>query len=193
MKRMHQRGFTLLEVLLVILLMGLAASAVTMGMGGSDKKKKLEATAKQFIATTEMVLDETVLNGFFIGIIVEDTSYKYVVYDDEKWQDLTQDRLLSERQMNEGVQIDLMLDGLPLAQEDEDDESFLGQSLMEQWAEEREKFPEPQILLFPSGEMSAFELTFVSEDESGNKVTALVVGDGLGRLTLGRKDDFDHQ
>ncbi len=184
-------GFTLMEVLLVVLLMGLAASAVTMTMSGADRNKELERTALQFMAATEMVLDETVLSGHFIGIVVEDTSYKFVYYDEAKWHALDNDRLLSERQMDQGVEISLILDGLPLVQEDEEQDSWFEEPLIEKSEEDKKKFPEPQIMLFPSGEMSSFEMTFFSHDEKGEEIEALVVGDSLGRLTLGRDDETD--
>lgn len=181
-----------MEVLLVVLLMGLAASAVTMTMSGADGKKELERTALQFMTATEMVLDETVLSGHFIGIVIEKTSYKFVFYDEGKWKSLDKDRILAERQMEDGVEISLVLDGLPLVQEDEEQDSWFDEPFIEEKTEEeKKKFPEPQILLFPSGEMSAFELTFFSEDDQGNEIEALVVGDSLGRLTLGRDDEFD--
>ncbi|NRB22841.1 type II secretion system minor pseudopilin GspH [Shewanella sp.] len=192
MKQLRQQGFTLMEVLLVVLLMGLAASAVTMTMGGADGKKQLERAALQFMAATEMVLDETVLSGHFIGIVIEKTSYKYVFYDEGKWKSLDRDRILAERQMKEGVEISLVLDGLPLVQEDEEQDSWFDEPFIdEKTAEEKKKFPEPQILLFPSGEMSAFEMTFFSVDEQGNDIEASVIGDSLGRLSLGRDDEFD--
>ncbi|MCJ8302027.1 type II secretion system minor pseudopilin GspH [Shewanella sp.] len=192
MKLLRQQGFTLMEVLLVVLLMGLAASAVTMTMSGADGKKELERTALQFMTATEMVLDETVLSGHFIGIVIEKTSYKYVFYDEGKWKSLDRDRILAERQMKDGVEISLVLDGLPLVQEDEEQDSWFDEPFIdEKTEEEKKKFPEPQILLFPSGEMSAFEMTFFSEDEQGNEIEALVVGDSLGRLSLGRDDEFD--
>lgn len=181
-----------MEVLLVVLLMGLAAAAVTMTMGGADGKKQLERAALQFMAATEMVLDETVLSGHFIGIVIEKTSYKYVFYDEGKWKSLDRDRILAERQMKEGVEISLVLDGLPLVQEDEEQDSWFDEPFIdEKTAEEKKKFPEPQILLFPSGEMSAFEMTFFSVDEQGNDIEASVIGDSLGRLSLGRDDEFD--
>ncbi|BAJ04168.1 type II secretion system minor pseudopilin GspH [Shewanella violacea] len=192
MKQLHQKGFTLMEVLLVVLLMGLAASAVTMTMSGADPQKKLERTALQFMTATEMVLDETVLSGHFIGIVIEKTSYKYVFYDEGKWKSLDRDRILTERQMDEGVEISLVLDGLPLVQEDEEQDSWFDEDFIEEESEEeKKKYPEPQILLFPSGEMSAFEISFFSEDDQGNEIEALVVGDSLGRLTLGRDDDVN--
>lgn len=185
----RQTGFTLMEVLLVVLLMGLAATAVTLGMSGASKEKALERSAQQFMMATEMVLDETVLSGHFVGIVVEDTGYKYVYYDDGKWKPLEQDRLLAERQMDPGVELVLVLDGLPLVQEDEEQDSWFDEPLIEKSAEEKKKFPEPQILLFPSGEMSAFELAFVSEDEMQQDIEVVVFGDALGRLRMGFEDE----
>lgn len=185
----RQTGFTLMEVLLVVLLMGLAATAVTLGMGGASKEKALERTAQQFMMATEMVLDETVLSGHFVGIVVEDTSYKFVYYDEGKWKPLEQDRLLAERQMEPGVEMVLVLDGLPLVQEDEEQDSWFDEPLIEKSADEKKKFPEPQIMLFPSGEMSAFELSFVSEDEMQQDIEVVVFGDALGRLRMGFEDE----
>ncbi|MCG9697907.1 type II secretion system minor pseudopilin GspH [Shewanella sp. Isolate11] len=192
MRVSRQSGFTLMEVLLVVLIMGLTAAAVTYTTGGADKQQTLERVARQFMVSTELVLDETVLSGQFIGIVIDKTKYKFVYYDQGKWQPLEHDRLLAEREMEYGVEMHLVLDGLPLVQEDEEDnESWFDEPLIEQSEEDKKKFPVPQVLLFPSGEMSSFELTFVSKDEMGNDIEALVVGDALGRLTLGRDDGFN--
>jgi general secretion pathway protein H len=191
MRVSRQTGFTLMEVLLVVLIMGLAASAVTFTMGGADKQQTLERVARQFMASTELVLDETVLSGHFIGIVIEKDSYKFVFYDEGKWKPLQQDRLLAEREMEDGMQMHLVLEGLPLSQDDEEQDSWFDEPLIEPSADDKTKFPEPQVMLFPSGEMSSFELTFVAKDELGHEIEALVVGDALGRLTLGREDGLD--
>ncbi|MCL1050304.1 type II secretion system minor pseudopilin GspH [Shewanella abyssi] len=186
----RQAGFTLMEVLLVVLLMGLAASAVTLSMGGASQQKGLERLAVQFMMSAEMVLDETVLSGQFIGIVVEKDSYEYVYYDEEgKWKRLEQDRLLSARQMEPGIELHLVLDGLPLVQDDEEDDSWFDEPLIEKSADDKKKYPEPQILLFPSGEMSAFELSFVTKNEMDKEIEVVVVGDVLGRLKLDHEDD----
>lgn len=91
--------------------------------------------------------------------------------------------------MEPGVVINLVLDGLPLVQEDEQDESWFEEPLIEPSSEDKKKHPEPQILLFPSGEMSAFELSFITKTDKG-PLDVLVVGDALGRLTLGRPDEI---
>lgn len=188
MLKLRQTGFTLMEVMLVILLMGLTAAAVTMSIGNSGPQQALERTAQQFMAATELVLDETVLSGQFIGIVIEKTSYQFVFYKDGKWNPLEKDRMLSEKQMETGVSLNLVLDGLPLVQEDEENKSWFDEPFIEAKTEDKKKHPEPQIMLFPSGEMSAFELSFIAKTDKG-QIDVLVVGDALGRLTLGRPDE----
>ncbi|MCH1930465.1 type II secretion system minor pseudopilin GspH [Shewanella sp. A25] len=188
MVKLRQAGFTLLEVMLVVLLMGLTAAAVTMSIGNSGPKQALEKTAQQFIAATELVLDETVLSGYFIGIVVEKDHYQFVYYNDGKWNPLEQDKLLASKQMEPGVVMNLVLDGMPLVQEDEEEDSWFDEPLIEPSAEDKKKHPEPQILLFPSGEMTAFELSFITKTDRG-PIDVLVVGDALGRLSLGRPDE----
>ncbi len=188
MRQVRHQGFTLLEVLLVVLLMGLAASAVTFTLGNTDKKQELTRVAQKFMATTELVLDETVLSGHFIGIIVEDNSYRYVIYTEDKWQALESDRMLSEVQLEDGLSLALVLDGLPLVQEDEDDESWFDDPFIGETDASKSKNPEPQIMLFPSGEMTGFELAFITRDENNQNIEVQVVGTALGRLSIGQPD-----
>ena len=187
----HSRGFTLLEVMLVVLLMGLAATAVTMTMGNSGPKQQLTREAQRFMAATETVLDETVLSGQFIGIVVDKDKYHFVLFKENKWQPLEQDRLLAEKQLPEGISLSVELEGLPLVQEDEEQDSWFDEPFIEELDADKKKFPEPQIMLLPSGEMTAFELSFIARDSQGETVEVLVSGDSLGRLKLGRFDDFE--
>ncbi|MCL1124014.1 type II secretion system minor pseudopilin GspH [Shewanella surugensis] len=191
MNMLRQKGFTLMEVLLVVLLMGLAAAAVTLSMSGAGKARALERTAQQFMQSVELVLDETVMSGDFVGIVVEKDHYKFVFYDEGKWKPLKNDRLLGEREMAPDVEMTLVVEGLPLVQDDEEDTSSWTDDgpFIEKTAEEKKKFPEPQIFLFPSGEMSAFELMFSGQDDSGNTIDVAVIGDAFGRMLLGRDID----
>ncbi|WP_412486526.1 type II secretion system minor pseudopilin GspH [Shewanella chilikensis] len=184
-------GFTLLEVMLVVLLMGLAATAVTMTMGDSGPKQQLTREAQRFMAATETVLDETVLSGQFIGVVVDKDKYHFVLFKENKWQPLEQDRLLAEKQLPEGITLSVELEGLPLVQEDEEQDSWFDEPFIEESDADKKKFPEPQIMLLPSGEMTAFELSFIASDSLSETVEVLVSGDSLGRLKLGRFDDFE--
>lgn len=179
-------GFTLLEIMLVILLMGMTAAAVTLTISSSSSKAKLEKSAKQFVASIEMVLDETVLNGFLVGIAIEDTRYQFLVRKEGKWAPLVAERFVAKRDIEEGITLHLTIDGLPLAQEDEIEETFFDEPFEEADVgfEKEEEIPEPQILIFPSGEMTGFELAFVTKNDDEKDVEVKVIGDSLGRLQI---------
>ncbi|MGI2260928.1 type II secretion system minor pseudopilin GspH [Shewanella sp. GXUN23E] len=187
----RQAGFTLLEVLLVILLMGLAASAVTLSMSNSGPKEELERQARQFKAITEMVLDEVVLSGQFVGLVVEDHSYQFVLRKDDKWVPLEKGRLIGKREFDEQVKLSLVVEGLPLVQDDEDDASWFDEPFKEAdvGLSKKDKELIPQVFLFPSGEISGFELSFLTRDDNKD-IDVLVVGNPLGRLSLGREDEY---
>lgn len=185
----RQQGFTLLEVMLVVLLMGLMAAAVTMSMGGGSQQQALSREAQRFMATTEALQDEAVLSGAFFGIVVEDHKYHYVMFKEDKWQPVEKDNLLSERELPEGVTTDLEVEGLPLEQ-DEQQQSWFDEPLIDDDAEQKKKFPEPQIMLLPSGEMTGFKLRFTSQDGDGQPLEQLVSGNALGQMVLGEFDEL---
>lgn len=106
-------------------------------------------------------------------------------FKENKWQPLEQDRLLAEKQLPEGISLSVELEGLPLVQEDEEQDSWFDEPFIEESDADKKKFPEPQIMLLPSGEMTAFELSFIARDSQGETVEVLVSGDSLGRLKLG--------
>nr|WP_250885918.1 type II secretion system minor pseudopilin GspH [Shewanella jiangmenensis] len=175
--------------MLVVLLMGIAAAAVTLSMPSNGIKPALDKAASQFVAATDLVRDEAVLSGQFLGVVVEEDRFQYVIFKEGKWHKLEQDRLLAERQMEPGVSLNLIVEGLPLDQEEDEQSWFEEPFIDEPSAEEKAKNPEPQILVFPSGEMTAFELNFIGREEQGAEVAVLVSGDAIGRVRLGRADE----
>ena len=70
--RHHQAGFTLLEVLLVAMLMGLVATAVTLSMGGARGDRELDKQARRFMATLQQAQEYSVMDGRLVGLRIED-------------------------------------------------------------------------------------------------------------------------
>ncbi len=88
-KRSVPRGFTLLEVMLVLLLMGLAAGYVMFNAFGASKSDLLKSQAQRLQVIVDMASDYAVLNQQQLGIRVEqaENSYYFVYLDDEdEWQ-----------------------------------------------------------------------------------------------------------
>ncbi|MFQ6372258.1 type II secretion system minor pseudopilin GspH [Shewanella sp. YIC-542] len=188
-KMQRSRGFTLLEVMLVVLLMGLMAAAVTLSIGGGNQQQQLLREAQRFVAVTETLADEAVLSGQFVGVVIDKNAYRYVIYLDDKWQPLQRDNLLGEHTLPAGISTDLQVEGLPLDQEEEQASLFGDDKPFDQ-RQQKQRHPEPQIMLLPSGEMSSFELTFIASG-GDQPYEQLVSGDNLGRMTLGSFDESD--
>ncbi|QIZ78415.1 type II secretion system minor pseudopilin GspH [Ferrimonas lipolytica] len=183
----QQRGFTLLELLLVITLIGIMATSVAMVLSGDKTREALLESGNEFTVVLGTALEDAELTGELLGVVVEEQRYFFARWnlDDKDWEMVTGiDPLYRERQLPNGIEMSLQLEGLPLAQGDEPEESEFGldESLFEKSDEEKEERPEPQLLLLPSGEMTAFNLQ-LSSSERGNKTEPVeLVGNPLGQI-----------
>ncbi len=95
----RQSGFTLLEVMLVLLLMGLVVGTVSFTSLSSSKEAELEEQARRFQVVVNMVSDFAVLNQLQIGLRIEtaeteENGYYFVTLDEEQqWQRFEPERL----------------------------------------------------------------------------------------------------
>lgn len=162
-------GFTLLEVMLVLLLMGLAAGYVVFNAFGASKADLLKSQASRLQVLTDMASDYAVLNQQQLGLRVEEKDNEYVfVYLDEEdeWQRIEDEEIYKPHTLPEPFTFTLNLDNLPWDGEDRlfDREIFdEGLSVSEdgvEIGEEEEKVKPPQILIMSSGEITPFTLTF---------------------------------
>ncbi|GAA0343625.1 GspH family T2SS minor pseudopilin variant ExeH [Bowmanella denitrificans] len=170
------RGFTLLEVMLVLLLMGLIVSTVTFTALGKSPEDILKEQAQRFAVVMNMASDYAVLNQLELGLRIEEDHYYFVQLDDkQQWQKIEQDKLFNQRDLDEDMSLALELEDLPW----QDEESLFDQALFDEQlsvseegveiGEDEEKLPPPQVLLLSSGEITPFSLTFKFEPSFGNQ------------------------
>jgi len=67
----YLRGFSLVELLVVLLIMGLGIGAVSLSMTGTSKEKKVREIAERFYSIAALAADEAVLSGEPIGLFIE--------------------------------------------------------------------------------------------------------------------------
>ena len=171
----RQSGFTLLEVLLVAMLMGLVATAVTLSMGGAKGDREIDKQARRLMATLQLAQEYAVMDGRLVGIRVEENGWQFMQRQakDRKWLALTGDKQLGQVQLPENMVLTLELEGFGW-QPDPDEER-------EKKRDDKERTP--QLLSFPGGELTPFTLTFSQQDDEV-RYTRIVKGDEFGRLTL---------
>lgn len=137
-------GFTLLEVLVVLLIIGVVISFAALSIGRADNA--VEEEAERLAALIRLGSEEAVLQGRELAIEFNTDGYRFLAFDGEQWLAIADDDLLRPRTLPFDVAVDLALEGESLQLQAEAD------------AEDGERRTPPRIFLLSSGEMSPFEL-----------------------------------
>lgn len=172
------RGFTLLEVMLVLLLMGLAAGYVVFNAFGASQSDLLKAQAKRMQVIIDMASDFAVLNQQQLGLRLEeaDNEYYFVYLDEEdEWRRLEDEDIYQAHTLPETFTLTLNLDDLPWETENQlfdrgvfDETLSVADEGVEIGNEEDKPLP-PQILIMSSGEITPFSLIFGYEPGFGSE------------------------
>lgn len=177
--RKQQTGFTLIEIMLVLALMGLMISVVSYTALGTNNYDKVNQQAKRFQVVFDMASDYAILNQVQLGIRIdeEENTYTYVALDDDDdWVELAGQKLFESYQLPEDMTLQLFLDDLPWQQEEQlfdrslfDEELSVSDEGVEIGNEEDIVPPPPQLFLLSSGDLTPFELTITFADAFSNE------------------------
>lgn len=152
-------GFTLLELLVVMVIMGIVLSFGMLAVGDGGRAAQIEQAAQRLQALIELGSDEAILQSRELGLYVTLDEYQFFSYEAEGWQSY-EDDLFRARKLPEAVEFELFMEDLEVSLES---------------AEEK---PKPQIILSSSGERSPFELFVIPEEEDPRyKLSSQGVGD----------------
>ena len=157
-------GFTLIEVMVVIVLIGLMASLVQFNIASNKMEDLLRYESARFSAIFDVASEYGMLNNIELGIIVNEDGYKLVAYDGTKWADIPDQNWDANVTLPEEVMVTLELDDLPIEEpllfdtdtfKEKDEEDFTLRS-----KEEEEKKVIPQIYILSGGDFTPFSVTF---------------------------------
>ena len=119
-QRCPARGFTLIEVLVVLVIVGVVVVAVTLSVGGSSARV-LENAALRARGLVALACERSVLSGRDIGFTPIRDGLRFGTYDIEGWRpfrDSVADEL-RPRAIGEGVTLAAWRDGDAVAVEDD--------------------------------------------------------------------------
>jgi len=168
-----KNGFTLIEVMLVIVLVGLMVSVIQFSATGDKAEETLELSSKRFAGIFNIAAEYGMLNNIELGLMIDKNGYQFLGYDGDKWSDVSENELFSRYKLPEGVELVLELDDLPIeepqlfdtkvfnelqeANKDPDDE--LTEDVDSKNNIEEKKLI-PQIYMLSGGEITPFSLRF---------------------------------
>ena len=160
--RSCQRGFTLLEILVVLVIIGIVTSMAVLNIG-DRKKEVLQKESQRIVALIKLARDEAILQGREYGLGFWRNHYQFYELDEENstWSPVQGDRQLRLREIPESLSLTLEM---------ENQEINLA-------AKPPEK---PQIFLLSSGETTAFTLQIEPVEWEDDAV--ILEYDQLGRL-----------
>lgn len=163
-------GFTLLEILVVLIVVGLLASLAVVNMGGGTQQREMENEIRELYLLMQTASEQAILNNQELGLILEEDGYQFVLLDERTGEWEQQDeRLFRPRTFPEWLVVtEYIDDGLPPLASEEDQLN-------------------PDVFFFSSGELSTFEIEFTIGRDSSHMHK--IYGDGFAPLTWERPGD----
>lgn len=170
-KQRCQRGFTLVEVMLVMLLIGLLATTVVMNFSPESREERLNKEAERFQQLFQFVAETALLKQQEWGLYTLPDRYGFMYYNNEagKWLAADEPASLQPHKLPADIKLSLELEGLPGA-----DTNLLSQldwqldepeQTEEQTEEETELPVLPQVFILSSGEISPFKLLLTEQSD----------------------------
>lgn len=140
----REQGFTLIEIIFVVFIIGMAVSVISISVGGNALAERSKKEAETFLLQANYVAEQSVLKGETHGLFVElrpaqgidaqeQWCYQWRRVRDRQWQDVPE---LTQHCLDEGLVIEFYVDE-------------------ELWEYDPElEYQEPVLGFFPSGDAS---------------------------------------
>lgn len=92
----RQRGFTLLELLVVLVIVGITLGMVSFN-AMPDPKQMLQQEAQRIALLLQLARDEAIVRDSPVAFEADPDHYRFLVREENTWQPLPQDDMLRER------------------------------------------------------------------------------------------------
>jgi general secretion pathway protein H len=167
---MRSKGFTLVEILVVIVIMAVVISITVLSVSSTGRDSQLDEESRRIEGLVGLLHERALLEGRDFGLRIEPAAYEFVVYDTrrDRWMMLDQEREFRHRELPKGVSFQLQLDSQTVVIKPVDRNLSDGNQ------------PNPQVAIAASGEGTPFRLTL---QRDATQAKASVDGDALGKIS----------
>lgn len=159
------RGFTLIEILVVVLLVGLVVTLVAGNRIGNSQRQAVSASVSDLFRLMQLASEQALLNNQEMGLRIEGRRYQFLVYSDGtgQWRK-AEDRVFRERRLPGATNIrQAMAESRSGLRADSDP-------------------TDPDVVFFSSGDTTPFRIEIYGDP--GAAAPYVLASDGLGAMTL---------
>jgi general secretion pathway protein H len=169
---MRSKGFTLIEILVVLVIMAVVISLAVLSIGTTGRDAQLDEESRRIEGLVDILHERALLEGRDFGIRIEPTAYEFVVYEPnrDRWLPLKDEHEFRHRDLPKGVSFQLELDSVNVVLKPIDRGALSADDTP----------PGPQVAIAASGEGTPFHLTLLRE---ATQAQASVNGDAFGKTT----------
>jgi type II secretion system protein H len=102
-RRSSEAGFTMVEILTALTIMGLMAGVVVLSLPSADAAFRGEV--RQLAARLEMAAQESVVGGHALGFAIDGQGYAFQRVQTGSWVEMANDRMFSPHRWNEATSV----------------------------------------------------------------------------------------
>jgi len=167
---MRSKGFTLVEILIVMLIITVVISLTVLSVTSTGRDGQLDEESRRIEGLVGLLHERALLEGRDFGLMIEPAAYGFVVYDTRRnlWMKLDQESEFRHRDLPKGISFQLQLDSQTVVIRPVDTNLSNGAP------------PNPQIAIAASGEGTPFRLILLRD---ATQAKAAVDGDALGKTS----------